>query len=598
MTMQIARSVLAFALGTCLFLGGAALADDWYDHDQSPDNAQLRSLAAKEVHWIDPALPANANPASWTRVKLLGFNDFHGALQRPNPIGGRPVGGAAGLASYLRAAQAQAKDGAIIVHAGDFVGASPLASALLQDEPSISFLNMLANEECTYDNKFDLDCDVVGTLGNHEFDEGKTELLRLLNGGNHASGPFLENPWKGARVPYVSANVVETNTGRHLLRPYVIKRIEAARIGFIGAVLKETPTIVTPSGVAGLSFLDEATEINAQVSALKAQNVHAIVVTIHQGQPQTSYTGPTNPNLPEPPPGPIVDIVKNLDDDVDIVVSGHSHTFMNVLIVNKNGKEILVTQGFSNGTAYDDIDIAIDPATKDVVEKSARIVTTWADEGPGLTPVAEVASLVSQAVTTVAPIANQVIGTASAAITRTESTAGESALGNLIADAQRAAMGTQVALMNPGGIRADIPGPGTVTYNALFTVQPFGNSLVKMNLTGQQIVAVLEQQWAGQPFTRILKPSGITCTWDAAQPVGSRVVAGSVHIGGATLVPAQIYSVTVNSFLAAGGDNFTVLVQGTNKIGGPIDLDALVDYITDLPQPFSAAIEGRIQRLN
>ncbi len=594
--MTLKRLFLTAAIGLSMMTGFSTAVMSHDDLDNPKDNtAQLRKQVDNlNVQWRASSAAKVKAPRN---IKILGFNDFHGQLSTGKLVGSRPVGGAAILASYLHAAEAQAQDGSIIVHAGDFVGASPAASALLQDEPSITFLNMLANSACNH-GKMNRGCNVVGTLGNHEFDEGLKEANRLLKVGNYPSGPFLEDPWKGSVVPYVNANVVRTKGGQNILPPYVIKKIKDVNIGFIGAVLKGTPSIVTPTGVAGLSFKDEAASINEQVAKLKAKGVHAIVVTIHQGQSQgASNENPTNPNGAEPTSGAIVDIVKQLDDEVDVVVSGHSHSFMNTLISNNNGKKMLVVQAFSASTAYDDIDVTIDPVTQDVVAMSARVLTTWADQGPGLTPDAAVASLVAQAEAKVAPLINQVIGTASLAITTTENSAGESLMGNLIADAQRASTGTEVAFMNAGGIRAGLAA-GPVTWGNLFTVQPFGNTLVTMKLTGSQILLALEQQWQGQPYARIMKTSGITYTWDNARPAGSRIVAGSVKINGVPLVASQTYGVTVNNFMATGGDNFTAFKSGTNQTGGAVDLDALIAYVKSLSQPFGAAIEGRINRLN
>jgi len=594
--MTLKHLFLTAAISVSMLTGLSTAVMSHDDLDSPRDNTvQLRKQVENlSVQWRAAGAAKTKTPR---HIKLLGFNDFHGQLSTGKLVGTRPVGGAAVLASYLHAAEAQAQDGSIIVHAGDFVGASPAASALLQDEPSISFLNMLANSACAQ-GKMSRGCNVVGTLGNHEFDEGLKEVKRLLNGGNYASGPFLEDPWKGSIVPYVNANVVRSKGGQTILPPYVIKKIKDVNIGFIGAVLKGTPTIVTPTGVAGLTFKDEAASINQQVAKLKSLGIHAIVVTIHQGQSQgASNENPTNPAGTEPTSGAIVDIVKQLDDEVDIVVSGHSHSFMNTLISNSNGKKMLVVQAFSASTAYDDIDVTIDPVTQDVVEKSARVLTTWADQGPGLAPDAAVASLVAQAEAKVAPLINQVVGTAAVDITTVENSAGESAMGNLIADAQRAATGTDIAFMNPGGIRAGLVA-GPVTWGALFTVQPFGNSLVTMKLTGAQILTALEQQWLGQPFPRIMKASGITYSWDNAMPAGNRIVAGSVRINGVPLVTSQTYNVTVNNFMATGGDNFTLFKSGTNQTGGAVDLDALIAYVKTLSQPFSAAIEGRITRLN
>lgn len=589
---------LAVALGPPTLL---AEPHQGHDHSEDEDGAPQRAQAAERVEW------RAAGVADTLRVKLLAINDFHGQLSAGRRVANRPVGSASVLAGYLKHAQLGLEAQTILVHAGDHVGATPPASALLQDEPAIAFLNQLANNHCRYpererERKHERDehaewhpqCNLVGTLGNHEFDEGVVEMQRLLNGGNHANGPFLENPWRGARFPYVSANVVDAVTGRPILPPYVIKRIDGMPIAFIGAVLKATPTIVTPSGVAGVKFLDEAEAINRYIPELRRKNVRAIVVLIHQGGRQNTYTGVTLPSAPAVT-GDIVDIVTRLHDEVDVVVSGHWHSFTNAILNNRNGKPILVTQAFSASTAYSDIDLEISRASRDVVAKSAAIVTTWADTGAGLAPDAAAAQLTAAAEAKVAPLVNQVIGIAASDITRSENAAGESALGNLIADAQRAALGTDFAFMNPGGIRADLAA-GEVTWGELFTVQPFGNSLVKMDLTGQQVYDLLNQQWAGQPFARILKPSGLTYVWNNALPAGSRVPA--VHKNGTPIDKAANYSVAVNSFMADGGDNFSVLRNGANRVGGSVDLDALIAHIQGLPQPFAAAIENRIQRIN
>lgn len=581
---------------------------------QEHDSLELRQQAATRTYWQDQHA---ARPEAWVRFKILGFNDFHGQLEASR-LFGRPVGGAAVLASYLQNETKQSANGAIIVHAGDHVGASPPVSALLQDEPSISFLNMLANRYCQYPEKdhaadeylarqhddrdedderrFNARCNLVGTLGNHEFDEGVDEMQRLIKGGIHARGPFLDADYRGAKFPYVIANVVDAQTAQPILPPYVIKKIRGQKVAFIGAVLKQTPSIVTPTGVAGVKFLDEATAINRYVPELKRKGVHAIVVTIHQGTSQNSYSGATGPE-PMDIGGAIGPIIRQLDDEIDVVVTGHWHRFTNALMSNKNGKLMLVTQAFSRSTAYADIDVAIDPATGDIVEKSAEIVTTWGDTGPGLSPNPQVAALVGDAVSRVAPLISRIVGTTVGAITRSENSAGESALGNLIADAQRATMGTDIAFMNPGGIRADMPA-GAVSWGDLFTIQPFNNDLVKMDLTGQQIVDLLNQQWAGQPYPRIMKPSGIRYTWSENDPsiyTDNTVDVGSIQVNGQTIDLAATYSVTVNSFMAAGGDNFTVLPLGTNRVIGPVDLDALITYIESLPQPFDSSLEGRIQ---
>ena len=523
-------------------------------------------------------------------VKILAINDFHGQLGPGKKVHGRAVGSAPVLAAYLKTARRGWEDNTLIVHVGDLVGASPPNSAMLQDEPSIMFFNLLASRPCQ--GKMAPEGDLAGTVGNHEFDEGVQELERLLGGGNSPEGPFLENPYRGAQFPVVAANVVRAQDGRPLLPPYVIKKIRGVPIAFIGAVLKETPTMVNPGGVAGLKFLDEADAINSYVPALQAQQVRAIVVLLHQGGLQRFYPGPTRPDGAVT--GPIVNIVKRLDDEIDVVLSGHTHKFTNALLKNQHGKEMLVTQAYSAGTAYADVTLEIDRNTDEIVSKRAAIVTTYADAGPGLKPDAAAAELVARADAKVGPIVHQVIGTAATDITKVQNAAGESALGDLIADAQRAAMGTDFAFTNPGGIRAEIAA-GEVTWGELFTVQPFKNSLIKMELAGQQIYDLLEQQFPPhQSRARLLQVSGLSYTWKGGGPDNEHIV--EVRQGGKAIDRAATYTVTVNSFLAEGGDKFSVFTQGKNQITGPLDLEALVAYVQKLDQPFSAASEGRIRR--
>jgi 5'-nucleotidase len=566
--------------------------------EEQQKSLKARQQAAERRSWrapdwrVEPVVSFN----------LLGINDFHGQLS-PRTVAGRPAGGAAVLASYLKAAS---DENTLIVLDGDQVGASPPNSALLRDEPTISVFNQLANSHCRpFSRQMSMPrsvqpfaqqrCNLIGTLGNHEFDYGKTELLRQLTGGNHANGPFLDEQWQGARFPMVSSNVIDEAAGKSLLPPYSIYFNEGVRIGVIGAVLKGTPSIVSPTGVAGLRFVDEADAINRSVAELRRHGVRAIVVALHQGGQQISYDGPTNPGA-DTVTGPVVDIIEHLDDEVDVVISGHAHGFTNALVPNANGKPILVTQAFSAGTAYADIELTVSRHSRDIVEKSAAVYTTWADQGVGLAPDPEVSALVAQADARVEPLVARVIGVAQGDITRSETPAGESALGNLIADAQRVATDAQISFMNPGGIRADLSG-GEVTWGELFAIQPFANDLVSMDLTGAQIKTLLEQQWIGQSYARLLKPSGIRYSWSASRPEGDRVIEMR-DASGALINPAASYRVTVNSFLAGGGDNFTILTEGANRIVGPVDLDALVDYIKGLPQPFTGSVEGRIVRVD
>ncbi len=556
----------------------------------SDDDPSIRVAAERRVCWNDDHLTSVTTPGQLIHIKILAINDFHGHLSAGQTAGKRPVGGAAALVSYLKKAEQGIEDKTIIVHAGDHVGASPPVSALLKDEPSIMFMNTLANKYCVRSSG-DPRCNMAATLGNHEFDKGLHEMRRLIFGGNHPDGPFLENPWRGALFPYVSSNVVDTKTGKPVMPPYVIKDVGGMRIAFIGAVLKDTPSLVTASALAGLTFLDEADSINKYIPELMAKHVDAVIALIHQGGYQASYQGATLPG--KTVEGPISDIVSRLDDKVDIVISGHTHSFINALLKNRRGKDILVTQAFSYGTAFADIDMDMDRTTKTIIRKSASIITIYDDAGPGLTPDAAVSKLVAAAEAKVGPVIHRIIGRAATDISSVQNSAGESALGNLIADAQRLAFGADFSFTNPGGIRSDIH-EGPATWGQLYTVQPFSNYLVKMKLTGRQIYDLLNQQWLNQPHPRMLQVSGLTYTWDEMRPACNRVV--EIRRNGRLIKPASVYTVVVNSFLAGGGDNFKVLTAGTDRITGAVDLDALIAYIWKLPQPFSAQIEGRIKR--
>ena len=498
------------------------------------------------------------------RLQILAVNDFHGALQS-RTLGGRPIGGAAVLAAYWDRWEKEAQKQGITtlrVGVGDLVGASPPVSALLQDEPTIEALSRMHL--------------LFSAVGNHEFDEGVAELKRLQDGGCHPeTGCF-----PGAGFQYLTANVVDAETGEPLFPPYGIVRVRGIPVAFIGATLKETPTIVTPTGVAGVRFLDEAEAINRYVAELKAQGIETIVVLLHQGGDGDRRGGPIS--------GDVVPIVEALDDEVDVVLSAHTHRGYWGTIDGK-----LVTQAYSSGTAFADVDLVLDRATGDVIAKEAAIVDTWADVAPGNEPDPRIARIVARAEEQVEPIINRVVGVAADDITRQTTPAGESELGNLIADAQRWAMGTDVAFMNPGGIRADLAA-GEVTWGELYEIQPFNNDLVKMTLTGAQIERLLEQQWLNQPRPRILQVSGLTYRWDPSRPPGDRVDPADVFINGQPLDLEARYTVTANSFIAAGGDNFTVFTEGQDRVVGPVDIDALVDYVQQLPQPFNAVIEGRI----
>lgn len=514
---------------------------------------------------------APARPGGTVDVQVLAINDFHGHLEPASgaagEIEGTAAGGAEYLATHIRAREA-ANPNTVVVSAGDLIGASPLLSALFHDEPTIEAMNALGLD--------------LSAVGNHEFDEGADELRRMREGGCHPTdGCGDGDGFGGAKFGFLAANVIDRDTGETLFPPYTVRDFTGVKVAFVGMTLEATPTIVTPSGVAGLEFRDEADTVNALVPELARQGVEAIVVLLHEGG---ATPGGFNgcPGIS----GPIVDIVGRMSDAVDVVVSGHTHQAYNCRLDGK-----LVTSASSFGRLVTAIELTVDRARRDVVSARAAnlIVTRDVDRA------ADLRSLIARYAELAAPVANRVIGTVTADLTRAVSTTGQSALGTLIADAQLAATadpgagGAVAAFMNPGGIRADLTvaptggeAPGEVTYGEAFAVQPFGNDLVTLTLTGAQIDALLEQQWCGQPSSRILQTShGFSYTWDASRPpCEDRVDPSAIIIGGAPVNPASGYRVTVNSFLANGGDNFTVLLEGTDRLVGIVDLDALDAYLS------------------
>jgi 5'-nucleotidase len=525
------------------------------------------------------------------KVQLLGLNDFHGHLEAntpgtiaPNPSSPRvPAGGAEYFATQLREKERTNRKNTLIVSAGDLIGASPLLSALFHDEPTIEAMNMMGLD--------------LNAVGNHEFDEGATELQRMQRGGCHPVDGCLDgNGFRGAKFDFLAANVVNER-GRTIFPAYAIEKFDGVKVGFIGMTLEGTPTIVSPSGVAGLEFLDEADTANRYADELRRRHgVRAVVVLLHEGGVQSAPGGINDCNGIS---GPIVDIVNRTTSQVDLFVTGHTHSAYNCVI---DGRP--VTSASSFGRLLTDIDLELDRRSKDVVQVSAnnQIVTQNVFKAMDMTQLIERYSVIA------APLRDRVIGRISTDITQANDASLEQQAGNLIADAQHAATASPTtgnavaAFMNPGGVRAPFTfapsgaeAPGEVTYGEAFTVQPFGNSLVTMTLTGQQILDMLRSQWCGQAFVRVLLPSdSVHYTFDqsvatsllpagTSQPVvpcaGAPNPVSGLTIGGTPVDPAASYRITVNSFLADGGDNFPVLRAGTDRLGGEVDTDALEDYI-------------------
>lgn len=463
-----------------------------------------------------PHTPAQLNAP--VHVKILAVNDFHGQLPPGQTLNKRPVGGAPVLASYLKSAIASAKaDRTIIALPGDLVGASPPESGLLLDEPAMLFWNRFAGPACERATlPYNPACTMVATPGNHKFDKGVPELLRKINGGNgNTVITNLADPYPGTRVSYVCANAVWEVNGTPVLPPYTIKTMDGVKIAFIGANTKNTPGLQMAKNVAGVTFTDKADAVNRYVAVVQGDGVHAIVVLLHEGGSQSPYEGPTIPAANVT--GRVADIVARLDGDVDVVLSGHTHAFTNAYVGNAGGRPVLVTQAYSYSKGYADIDLVIDRASGDIVEKSAQVVPAYADVPPGTTPDPATAAFLAQDEMVVAPLTGRVIGVVAADITREQDSAGESALADLVTDTQRSGLKTDVAFATTGAIRADIP-KGNVTWGNLYVVQPFSDSLVTMMLTGEQVTAALERQYQNPSPPHNLAVSGLSYTYDPAQP--------------------------------------------------------------------------------
>lgn len=544
------------------------------------------------------ALSASPPPAVQepVNIRILAVNDFHGQLPPGKTLNSRPVGSAPVLASYIRAATESAgATRTILALPGDVVGASPPESGLLMDEPTMIYFNLFSNPSCQPPGDPENPaCNIVATLGNHEFDKGSGELMRKIYGGNGGTTiPHIIDPYPGTRSTYVCSNVVWKSNNTLILPPYTIKTVDRIPLAFIGADTMNTPDIQKSANVADVTFLDEADSVNRQVSALQQQGIHAFVILLHEGGSQDPYIGPTRAGTNVT--GRVTDIVSHLDGDIDVVLSGHTHMFTNAYLANSAGNPVLVTQAYSYSMAFAEVDLVLDPATNDIVRKTARIVPAYADVPPGTIPDPEASALLNQSEILVGPSINQVIGTAATDITREQDAAGESALGDLVVDSQRNAMQADVGFLSSGSIRDDVSA-GNITWGDLYSVQPFAGTVQSMTLTGDQVKQALEQQWQTPSPPHNLMVSGLVYTYDAAQPPGSKVT--DVKVNGLPLDQNAHYTAAMVDFLAGGGDCYTVFTQGTNLTSGGVDVDVLTSYVGSLPQPVNVTIDGRIRRIN
>ncbi|NYE63690.1 5'-nucleotidase [Duganella sp. 1224] len=526
--------------------------------------------------WRQPPTPPGV-----TEVQLVALNDFHGNLEASKYVWDSAAGGgqrtiqAGGIDTLGAALQAWRKQDPelLVVGAGDLIGASPAISSMWADEPTIGAMNLLGLR--------------VTSVGNHEFDQGRIELLRQQKGG--CASPRadkackFDGPYQGAQFQYLAANVIDMATRKPVLPAYKIETAHGVKIAFIGTVLRETAESALASGIAGLDFVDEADAINRQLPELRKQGVGVFVVLIHQGgRTVDKFDQQDCANLK----GPIVDVVKRLDPAIRLVISGHSHQGY---LCKVDGR--LVTQSDMGGHVLGRIKLSVDTATNTVRDVSARQEVMV----PGTWPADPVLSayLKKAREQSAAALARPVAAIAVPSVKREKDHVNESALGDLVADSMLAAgrpYGAQIALQNPGGIRQDLEsGPGKrVTLGQAMAVLPFGNTLVVMNLRGAQIVELLEQQWLEDRDAKrgLLQLSeGFTYQWDASKPEGGKVVPGSVKLNGVKLEMDTAYRVVTNNFLAEGGDGFPGFRNGTSRAQtGVRDLDALTQYLVKREQ--------------
>ncbi len=532
-------------------------------------------------------------------VQILAFNDFHGNIESPklavpahDPLGKEVQVPAWGVA-YLAGALEKLRKGhrySATVSAGDLIGASPLASALFLDEPTIHAMNALHLD--------------LNAVGNHEFDRGSSELLRMQRGGctkYSARKPCALEPFPGARFRFLAANVL-TGDGKTLFPSTAVLKFGAVKIGFIGMTLKETGTLVTPSGVAGLHFTDEAQTANALVPKLQAQGANTVVLLLHQGGYLTPFDDRTCKGLN----GPILPILDKLDPAISVVVSGHTHNAYICDIAERSGGGTrLLTSSGKYGTLLTDIRLHFSRRTHRLLSRFAYFHIVQAEGfttagGPVAAtqafpvdrPDPHVAAIVHRYADAARPFGERVVAHLSAPVSSKADVNGEAPLGDLIADAElawaRSHGGADLALMNAGGVRTDLtPGPdGRITYGQLFSLQPFGNGIVVHNLTGEQLTRLLEQQFESRTTTaqkpNVLSPSaGFAFSYDLGRPAGQRILAATLN--GKPLDPSAIYRVATNSFMSNGGDNFAVLLEATEKRDTGLDLDALETYLATAP---------------
>ena len=582
---------------------------------------RLAGIAVMGVCVAALTAPALAAPATDTTaatkgksnqldLQLLSFNDYHGHLEANDPAlplsqdpSQTPVGGVEYLSTHVKTLKAKQPTSTLTVAAGDLIGGSTFLSGIFQDQPSIESLNELGLD--------------VSSVGNHEFDEGTTELKRMVEGGCHPTiGCFKDAdgnpiPYEGADFDYLAANVVNTSDGKHFLPPTSVKTVEGVKVGFIGMTLEATNTLVSPGGITSVEFKDEVESANALVDGLTAQGVKTIIVLIHEGLNTTGTY-----NSCDGISGPILDIAAGLDPEIDMVVTGHTHMPYICNVPDSAGQPRLVTSAASFGQVLTESHLIINRQSGQVMREKSwaanRLVTRTVPKDGAETNIIQFWNALS------APLAARVVGTLApnTNITGHSNTCRceETPMADLVADAilwgtkDPTKGGAQLALMNTGGVRASLiynsspqgEQPGEITFKETYDVAPFNNILVTVSLTGAQIEQVLNQQYqpvsarGSRPMLSLGVSDGFTYewTWDGTAPgpntqpapgANGHVVPGSMKLNGVPIDPATTYRVGTLNFLQEGGDLFTAFRNGTDKVGGPEDLANLADFFTAHP---------------
>ena len=515
---------------------------------------------------------ATAQSQDTVSVRLLAFNDLHGSLRPPEGVRSEirqadgsltPAGGAAYLAAYVTQLRSQATN-SLLYSVGDNWGSSALESAMFNDEPTVELLNRM---------KID-----ASAIGNHELDKGLAEFRRMQSGGCSAVDACTFSPsFDGANFPLMAANMTYTN-GTPATLPFTVNMVDGIPLGVIAISPANTSQIVTPGGIADLQFGDEVEAINRTADVLDFFGVKAITVLLHRGDEPAVEGGPNDCNVES---GPARDIALRASPKVDVIFTADSHQQYNCEFPDPAGNPRVVMQGASHGRIVSVADVTIDRNTREVVRDQTsafnQIVTH------DISPDPDIQALADRAWSEASESAQRPVGTITADLTRDRVPSGESTLGNLVADAQLAAgstRGAQLALTNPGGMREDLDfgTSGQVTYRQAYGVQPFGNSLEVLSVTGAVLKDALEQQFQidldGTATERILSPSaGFTYAMDRRAAPGKRI--SEMRLNGQDIAPDAVYSVVVNKFLAEGGDGFTALKNSTQMTGAGNDLDAL-----------------------